>query len=509
MSVILAIIAAWITALGPLSAEDIEPPAYDPQAIVEGEEIYRIYCASCHGSNNPGEDLINPIGSVLVDNDFIQMSTDDELLTYLKVGRAADHPDNESNIAMPAQAAILDDEQLTQVIAYMRALNDPALSQYINQPEEAADSSTIPDVPYEWVRIVDNLDNPLYVTHANDSSGRLFAVEQAGYVLVVQDGRYLDEPFLDLTFNVPDTVYHGGYTEQGLLGIAFHPDYANNGYFYVSYINRDGDSVISRYSVSSDDPNRADPDSEQILLTIDQPFEDHNGGNLAFGPEGYLYVAFGDGGRPAEPNNRSQEPASFIGKMLRLDVDNGTPYAVPEDNPFIGQESFAPEIWALGLRNPWRFSFDRATGDLFIADVGQWIFEEINYQAADSPGGQNYGWSAYEANASYLADADLSGGELTMPVLDYTHDQGCSVTGGYVYRGETLTDLQGLYIYGDYCNGRIWTATQDADGAWNAELFMATEFVISSFGEDEDGELYLVDYKGAIYRLQAATAQNE
>jgi glucose/arabinose dehydrogenase len=428
------------------------------------------------------------------------------MLEFLQVGRAHDALDNESGILMPARGGNpnLTDDDLLDIIAYLRTLEngfdveDEAL--LVDVPQ---DTGVEVESPYQWVPVVDNLDSPLQVISPQDGTDRLFAVEQNGYILVIEDGSYGSVPFLDLTRQIPDSVYHGGYTEQGLLGLVFHPNYEENGQFFVSYINLEGDSVISRFTVSAEDPNRADPTSEEILLTVEQPFEDHNGGNIVFGPDGYLYIGFGDGGRPAEPNYYSQDPDVFLGKMLRLDV-NGDPYSVPPDNPFVSDERVPAEVWALGLRNPWRFSFDRATGDLYIGDVGQWIYEEINFQPADSTGGENYGWSAFEASQPYLEDETLSINTHTEPILEYTHDVGCSVTGGYVYRGEALPELQGRYIYGDYCNGNVWSAQRGADGVWQSELLMATDYIISSFGEDAAGELYLVDYKGAIYRLAQA-----
>jgi glucose/arabinose dehydrogenase len=349
---------------------------------------------------------------------------------------------------------------------------------------------------YRWQPIADNLDSALYVTHAGDGSGRLFAVEQSGAVLLIPDDASTPRVFLDISDQLPSSVFQGGYTEQGLLGIAFHPDYGENRQFFVSYTDFRGESVLTRYGVSAN-PDEADPDSAVEILRVPQPFPDHNGGHIVFGPDGYLYMGFGDGGNVNEPNTRSLDPALFLGKIIRIDV-NSIPYSVPADNPFVGVPGYLPEIWAQGLRNPWRFSFDRATGEQYIADVGQWKWEEVNVQPADV-GGQNYGWSAYEGSSVYLPDVTVD--NPTMPVLEYSHDVGCSISGGYVYRGSRLPELNGYYFYGDYCNGMIWAAYRDAAGVWQTNVFMDTEFVISSFGEDEDGELYLVDYKSGVYRL--------
>ncbi len=349
---------------------------------------------------------------------------------------------------------------------------------------------------YVWREVVTGLDNPLLVTHAGDE--RLFAVEQGGYVLLIEDGDINPRPFLDVSLLLSDEVLQGGYSERGLLGLAFHPDYAVNGRVFVSYTNRQGHSVLARYSADA----RVDESSRVELLVVEQPFADHNGGHIAFGPDGYLYMGIGDGGNPEIPNINGQDPLALLGKILRLDVDGDT-YTIPETNPFANDATFAPEIWALGVRNPWRFTFDRFTGDLYIADVGQWAWEELNFQPAASPGGENYGWSAFEGTHPYLEDATLLSA-MTDPIYEYSHAAGCSITGGYMYRGAVLPDLQGTYIFGDYCTGIIRTAYQDPAGDWQITLFEDTDFIISSFGEDAQGELYLVDYKGAIYRLEAA-----
>ncbi len=477
-------------------------PTYAPDMIQQGMTLYQATCASCHGLNS-GEVTGNVvIGKELTNNVFVQSLSDEELLAFIHQGRDMTDPLNTTGILMPPLGGNpnLTDEDIFKIIAYLRTLNDGSLASLVNTDETAVGVGT---GVYEWVQVVDNLDNPLNIVHANDESGRLFVIEQAGFVLVVENGDFNPVPFLDISTLVPDAVYSGGYSEQGLLGIAFHPYYAANRQFFISYTNVNGDSVIARYQVSAENPNLADSASAQILLTVDQPHPDHNGGNIVFGTDGYLYIAFGDGGNPYAPNYNSQNPATFLGKMLRIDV-NAETYTIPPDNPFVGDATFLPEIWAYGLRNPWRFSFDRATGDLYIADVGQWLVEEVNFQSADSAGGKNYGWSAYEGTQRYLMDVQLPIENVTLPVMQYTHDAGCSVTGGYVYRGENLPDLQGQYFFGDYCNGNIWIASANDTDTWASELFMNTEFVISSFGEDSNGELYLVDYKGAIYRLESA-----
>ena len=358
---------------------------------------------------------------------------------------------------------------------------------------------------YTWQEIVAGLDNPLFVTHAGDGSGRLFAVEQTGFILIVENGALNPRPFLDVSLLLSDDVLQGGYSERGLLGLAFHPNYEQNGYLYISHTDKQGHSVLARYQTSSANPNIADVESRAELLTVEQPFADHNGGHIAFGPDGYLYFGVGDGGNPQLLNHNSQDPTALLGKLLRLDVDTA-PYTIPTTNPFVDDPQFAPEIWAMGLRNPWRFSFDRATGDLYIGDVGQWQWEEVNFQPASSPGGENYGWSAFEATHRYeeFAETETLHSEMTAPILEYPHAQGCSVTGGYVYRGNALPDLRGTYFHGDYCTGFIWTAYRDEAENWHRDTFEDSDYIISSFGEDEQGEIYLVDYKGAIYRLEAA-----
>lgn len=373
------------------------------------------------------------------------------------------------------------------------------------QPD-AAVIITSPDTPpdpqnYVWTEVMSGLDNPLLVTHAGDGSGRLFAAEQTGFVLVSDNGEINPQPFLDVSLLLSDDVFQGGYSERGLLGLAFHPEFESNGQLFISHTNRDGHSVLARYTLDPANPDLANPDSRVELLTVTQPFADHNGGNIAFGPDGYLYLGLGDGGNPEIPNYNSQNPQSLLGKILRIDI-NAETYTVPDTNPFVDAPGYSPEIWALGIRNPWRFTFDRATGDLYIGDVGQWAWEEINFQPADSTGGENYGWSVFEATHPYLEDAELTS-DMTPPIFEYPHSEGCSVTGGYVYRGADLPELQSVYFFGDYCTGKTWTTYRDETGNWHTAPFIDTDFIISSFGEDEAGELYVVDYKGSIYRLEA------
>jgi len=358
---------------------------------------------------------------------------------------------------------------------------------------------------YQWQTVAGGFNSPLLAANAGDGTGRLFVVEQDGYIFVVNaaDGSY-DEfaPFLDVSHLLSRDVFQGGYTERGLLGLAFHPNFAENGLVFINHTDANGNTVIARYQVAADNPNVLDVSSRTELLTIPQPFYDHNGGNMAFGPDGYLYISVGDGGSLGDnPGAPAQDLSMLLGKMLRIDVNDET-YRVPEDNPFVGVEGAQPEIWAYGLRNPWRFSFDRETGDLYIGDVGQFSYEEINFQPAGDAGGENYGWYNYEGMHPYMERSAPE--NMTLPVAEYPHRVGCSVTGGYVYRGSALPELQGIYFFGDYCSGRIWTLLRNADGEWQVQPFMQTGFTISSFGEDEAGELYVVDFKGDIARLVRA-----
>jgi len=355
---------------------------------------------------------------------------------------------------------------------------------------------------FQWKLVADGFDSPLGLITSNDGTGRVFVVEQGGKIWSMKDGEVGLDPFLDISTLLAPSVFQGGYTEQGLLGVAFHPQYKDNGLFFLDYTDVKGNTVIARYKISSD-TEKADPNSASILLTINQPYPDHNGGQIAFGPDGYLYIGLGDGGNPDDPLRNGQNMDTLLAKILRIDI-NGTPYKVPPDNPFISDSTARPEIWATGLRNPWRFSFDRQTGDLYIGDVGQWDYEEVDFQPAGK-GGQNYGWSAWQGMHPHIKQTiPVDDSTLTLPVLEYPHTEGCSVTGGFVYRGAALPTMNGIYLYGDYCAGRVWAAIHAADGKWQSYLWMQTAHVITSFGQDDAGELYLVDYKGGVYKLEAA-----
>ena len=352
------------------------------------------------------------------------------------------------------------------------------------------------------------VSSPVQVTHAGDGSGRLFIVEQTGHIRIFDNGQLLTTAFLDVSALISTG------SEQGLLSVAFHPSYSTNGDFYVYYtdnIASPGDITVARYQVSAD-PDVADPASAQILLVVPHPFNgNHNGGQLFFGPnDGYLYVGTGDGGGAGDTPNNAQNLGVLLGKILRLDVDGtGTvpcgqtapaPYAIPASNPFVGAAG-CDEIWAYGMRNPWRFAFDRSNGDLFIGDVGQGEWEEIDYQPAASAGGENYGWRRMEGTHCFNPPSNCNDGSLTLPILEYDHTAGCSVTGGYRYRGAEVPLLTGVYVFADFCGGQIYEGVQAGGGTWSSALLLDTSHLISGFGEDEAGEMYLCDLAGGVYRI--------
>ncbi len=348
-------------------------------------------------------------------------------------------------------------------------------------------------------KVADGFSAPLLVTYAGDGSGRVFVVEQAGRVHIMENGVVRGEPFLDIS----DLTR--GQGEQGLLGIAFHPDYAENGVVLVSHTALDGASILARYTRDEVDANRADHASREVLLTVDQPFGNHNGGMIAFGPDGHLYYALGDGGLANDPQGNGQNTQTLLGSILRIHIEATGPYTIPDDNPHVGNPGARDEIWAHGLRNPWRFSFDRETGDLWMGDVGQNSIEEINFQPASSNGGENYGWSIFEGSSPGPAGMSVGSAAGTPPYTAPHYEYGraggqCSVTGGYVYRGNTAPSLQGTYLYGDYCSGHIWGLT---DG--QAERLFETPYAISSFGEDEAGNVYVTDLAGGgVYMMTAS-----
>ncbi len=358
----------------------------------------------------------------------------------------------------------------------------------------------LPDNTVQLQLVASGLARPVDLTAPPGDRSRLFVVEKTGYIRIVTvaSGVYtlLPTPFLDI-----DALVGSGGNEQGLLGLAFHPNYASNGFFYVNYTNNSGDTIVARYSVSAGNPNAADPASSQQVLFVDQPYSNHNGGQLQFGPDGYLYIGLGDGGSGGDPQDRAQNPGLLLGKMLRIDVDSGAPYAIPPSNPFVNVSNTLDEIWALGLRNPWRFSFDRLTGDMWIGDVGQSDWEEINREPGGDPGGRNWGWRCKEGFATYnttgICPPDLS--VLDDPVYVYGRSDGCSITGGYVYRSSPNSGFFGRYLFGDYCaantvrtlhhNGSAWVRT-DYTLAAPAGLALSRP---TSFGQDAIGNVYMID----------------
>ncbi|MCS7056332.1 MAG: PQQ-dependent sugar dehydrogenase [Thermoflexales bacterium] len=393
-------------------------------------------------------------------------------------------------VALALCAAILQPLRTAQALGYASAR-----SSTIVPP-----NSIIVSIGFEPV--ASGFNSPVFVTHAGDS--RLFVVEQRGVIKIIKNGSVLGTPFLNLTALV---LCCG---EDGLLGLAFEPDYPTTGRFYVYYTNKSGDQVIARYRVSSD-PDVADPSSGQILLTIPHPiYGNHNAGWIGFGPDGHLYAAVGDGGGGGDPFCAAQDPGDLRGKILRLNVVGQITYTIPAGNIFTTTQR--PEVWAIGLRNPWRNSFDRQTGDLYIADVGQGAREEINFVPAGASAGLNFGWSQYEGSIPY-SDGSSIGGSFdcppsgiapTMPITDYGRSLGGSVTGGYVYRGSDFPWLNGVYFYGDYVSGKLFAAWRPSPGAPFTSAFIRdTGYNISSFGEDVNGELYLVSYSGTIYRLRS------
>ena len=346
--------------------------------------------------------------------------------------------------------------------------------------------------------VASGLVMPLFLTAPSGDVNRLFVVEKPGRIRIIKNGALLPTPFLDITAKISN----GG--EQGLLGLAFHPGYASNGLFIVNYTNGAGDTRVAVYRVSSN-PDLADAASEQIILSVDQPYSNHNGGMVLFGPDGKLYIGMGDGGSGGDPQGNGQNRGTLLGKLLRLSVSSTGQVSVPDDNPYVGQSGVRPEIWSYGLRNPWRMSFDRSTGDLYIADVGQNAREEIDVAPASSEygKGRNYGWVIMEGLACFGGSGCNQNG-LTLPVEQYGHGDGCSVTGGYVYRGPTATSYTGHYFYGDYCNGWIRSFRYTGGAATDRQEWtsLTTGSQILSFGEDARGDLYVLTANGKVQRIQ-------
>ncbi len=383
------------------------------------------------------------------------------------------------------------------------------------QPAAAAssDDGPTPEANINLTLIASGLNRPVYVTSAPADRSRLFIIEKLGRIRIYKNNALLPTPFIDI-----QSVVRSSGNEQGLLSMAFHPNYASNGYFYVYYTNLSGNPEIARYSVTAN-PDIANPSSALILLTIPHPtYTNHNGGQLQFGPDGYLYLGTGDGGSGGDPANNSQNTGVLLGKMLRLDVDGGTPYAIPPSNPFVGPGNPRDEIWSLGLRNPWRFSFDRLNGDLWIGDVGQDAWEEIDREPANSAGGLNWGWDCYEGTHAYQSNPSLpycTGLTFTWPVYELSHSSAgvCSITGGYVYRGSPNSTYFGDYLFADYCvSNRVWALR------YNGSSWVATQHTLvpptgqsmnyaTSFGQDAYGDLYMADDTGEVFKIALRPAQ--
>lgn len=368
-----------------------------------------------------------------------------------------------------------------------------------------------PKPKFKLSLIAEGIQRPIYMASPRGDDKRLFVVEQTGKIWILESGKKLESPFLDVGHKMIRlsrmALLYG--SEQGLLGLAFHPDFLTNGRFFVHYTDLTGTTAVEEYGLGAT-PDEADPQSGRVILNVKQPYPNHNGGQLAFGPDGYLYISLGDGGAGGDPHGHGQNTNTLLGSILRLDVDQDQPYTIPADNPFVGKNNFREEIWAYGLRNPWRFSFDFSTGDLWIGDVGQNRWEEVDRIQAPLSGGLNFGWNIMEGNTCYRGDNCASDG-LTPPVHVYPINDvaECSVVGGYVYRGTAIPSLQGSYIFADYCSARIWRLTPDQDGTPQLEELTAAlnpdkKFMdrISSFGRDGRGEIFISDNTtGKIFSL--------
>ena len=400
----------------------------------------------------------------------------------------------------------------------IHGLNDgTGSSDFLIVPRLIASDATPPVWPdLQLGAAVTSANSPVDLINAGDGSGRLFIVERGGRIRI-WDGR-VQRTFLDIGSRV-NTNDSGG-DERGLLGLAFPPDYSTKGHFYVNYISSAtsprGATVISRFSVNRANPNDALETSEEVLLVISQPEPNHNGGQIHFGPDGYLYIGMGDGGGAGDVHGsigNGQATNTFLGKMLRIDVegtpDPGSNYAIPSDNPFLLDPEVPDEIWSFGLRNPWRWSFDRKTGDMYLADVGQYEWEEVNFIPASSTGGENFQWRRIEGFNTFNAGTQITKGTSTDPVFEYDHNAGSSITGGYVYRGQEHPRMEGIYFFGDYNSGRVWGLQQDPSGNWIDRQLLETSLRISSFGEDEAGNLYVASlFTGAIHRLSDTRGEN-
>jgi hypothetical protein len=399
--------------------------------------------------------------------------------------------------ADPATASVSEHGLVTGLLggdAEIRATTDGVGGSLVITVVPGAPEPPGGDVTVALQEVAAGLSFPLYLT-SPPADDRLFIVEKGGAIRLVEGNKLVETPFLDLAAQVSTGP------EQGLLGLAFPPDYASSGRFVVHYTDLSGDTRVSFFRVSGD-PDRADPSSETVLLAVEQPFRNHNGGQIVFGPDGFLYIGLGDGGSVGDPEGRGQRLDDLLGSILRIDVMGGAPYAVPADNPFTQTRGARPEIWSYGLRNPWRFSFDRVTGDLWVGDVGQQLWEEVNYSAAAEGAGRgaNFGWNRMEGRHCYQSDACDQVG-LTLPVLEYDHSDGCSVTGGYVYRGPAIPALEGHYMYADFCQGWV-RSFRVADPAVRIDWpTLQPGGNVTSFGEDAVGELYVLTGDGAVFKV--------
>lgn len=387
---------------------------------------------------------------------------------------------------------------LVSIAACVDEAGGPPPGGGVDGPSPAGPAPTAAAAPFDPEAVelglepfLDGLRAPLLLTNAGDHSGRSFVVEQGGTIRIVIDGEVASEAFLD----VSDLTEAAG--EQGLLGLAFHPAFERNGRFFINYTDLAGDTVVASYRAEG---KRADPRSARVLLKIDQPYANHNGGHLAFGPDGYLYIASGDGGSAGDPQGNGQNRNVLLGKLLRIDVDGDRPYGIPPDNPFADGADGAPEVWAYGLRNPWRFSFDPETATLWIGDVGQGDLEEVD-RVQDDEGGLDFGWNEMEGSRCYEGRDCKTSGQV-LPITEYEHDLGCAITGGFVYRGAEFPVLRGGYFFSDSCSGNIWAIDAGSRGPVEPSLLLSSERPLSSFGQDEDGELYVTDIgAGEVLRV--------
>lgn len=462
-----------------------------------------------------GERLVGFVNTFLGMNNWLKLSgaVDDDSRTYLDifndVGARVDKDDyrvdSHTIFDIPLHESFDPDKIGLAVLQPARSGN-PVVGEVLRVfPLNGSGIGSIMRAPAGVVRaddlrvgaelLTDAVENPTFVGNAADSSGRLFIVERDGRIMIHDGSNLLGTPFLDIVSQVSNT------SERGLHSFAFHPEFTSNDRVFVMYTNLDGDSVVSEFAVSGGDANQLDPTSERIILTVDQPAGNHNGGQLQFGPDGYLYISLGDGGGANDVFENGQNLGTLLGSLLRIDVDGALPYEVPADNPFVGVAGAQPEIWAYGLRNPWRFSFDMASGRMIVPDVGQGLWEEINIVTR----GGNYGWNIMEGLHCFEPAEGCDPTGLELPVYEYSHDDGTAIIGGYVYRGSAMPNLVGSYVFADFSSGKVWALQESSSGTWIRQTIYEGSFLGSAIGEDESGELYLADFLGNIYRLTPPT----